>query len=164
MTYIGEILYASDPSTSGREEGLAWTREAVDIAEEELRGRGTNENKEAKATCRQCLETGLGNWGKMVARLAREERERRKGDEEARLAKSAARAGGWFGFGAGAGMDHDAKEREQKTGPAGPAEALLGPMGRWEAEELVVQERMRRARDVLESGGALRGESGLFFM
>jgi hypothetical protein len=164
MTYIGEILYATASTASpanGREEGLAWTREAVDIAEEELRGRGIGDGdaraKEARATCRQCLETGLGNWGKMVARLAREERERRKSAEEARVAKGAARAGGWLGFGggsadAGIGMGGDGKEHEPK------------PMGRWEAEELVVQERMRRARDVLGSGGVVRGESGLLFM
>jgi len=170
MTYIGEILYASNTSTSGREEGLAWTREAVDIAEEELRGRRTNGNKEAKATCQQCLGTGLGNWGKMVARLAREEMERRKEVEEAKLAKSAGKTGGWLGFGAGPGPEigHDAKEQQkenqQERSAAGSAEAPSGPMGRWEAEELVVQERMRRARDVLGSGRMVRGENGLFFM
>jgi hypothetical protein len=166
MTYIGEILYASNPSTSSREEGLAWTREAVDIAEEELRGRGISWNKEAKTTCRQCLDTGLGNWGKMVARLAREEKERRKDAEEARLAKNNVKAGGWFGFGASTGVGQNAKEHEQNTAPigqAGLAEAPSEPLGRWEAEELVVQERMRRARDVLGNGGVARGQGGLFF-
>jgi hypothetical protein len=164
MAYIGEIFYTSNSSTSGREEGLAWTREAVDVAEEELRGRGiadsaSGRGKEAKATCRQCLETGLGNWGRMVARLAREERERKTklGSHE----KTSVKSGSWFGLG---GAGHDAKEQQKEheelkglvTGPA--------PLGRWEAEELVVQERIRRARDVLASGEMERGWSGLFFM
>lgn len=169
MAYIGEILYATAPnsslssgnSPSGQEEGLAWTREAVDIAEEELRGRGiadaaAGRAKEAKVTCRQCLETGLGNWGKMVGRLAREERERKMKLDE--TAQRAAKSSSWFGLGImGARMSHDAKEQQQK-------ENEPTPLGRWEAEELVVQERMRRARDVLGSGAMVRGDSGLFFM
>lgn len=88
MTYIGEILYASSNKTASREDGLAWTREAVDIAEEELRG--PKASPDAKQTCRECLETGLGNWAKMVSKLAREEREK----------KAAGKVGGWLGFGA----------------------------------------------------------------
>ena len=87
MTYIGEILYASKTSKTSREDGLAWTREAVDIAEEELRGKRID--KEGKHVCGQCLKVGLGNWTKMVEKLAREE-------EEARSSKG---VGGWLGFG-----------------------------------------------------------------
>lgn len=182
MTYIGEILYATSDGSghargrssgpSGREEGLAWTREAVDIAEEELRGRGTSRNKEAKATCRQCLETGLGNWGKMVRRLAREEREwKAKANANA---QTAAKASGWFGFSAGSASGADDRDKGeqmklepkqgQRTAPGSAAEAPATPMGRWEAEELVVQERMRRARDVLGTAGVMKGESGFHFM
>lgn len=89
MTYIGEILYASKTGKTSREDGLAWTREAVDIAEEELRGKRIS--KEGKQTCRQCLEVGLGNWTQMVEKLAREE-------QEARAAKGS-KVGGWLGFG-----------------------------------------------------------------
>ena len=73
MTYIGEILYASKTSKTSKEDGLAWTREAVDIAEDELRGKRADD--EGKETCKQCLEVGLGNWAAMVSRLARAERE-----------------------------------------------------------------------------------------
>jgi hypothetical protein len=73
MTNIGEILYASKASKTSREDGLAWTREAVDIVEEELRGKRAD--GDGKKTCKQCLEVGLGNWAAMVSRLAKEERE-----------------------------------------------------------------------------------------
>jgi hypothetical protein len=117
MTYVGEILYASNSGKTSKEEGLAWTREAVDIAEEELRAKAAN--KEAKKICKQCLEVGLGNWATMVTKLAREEK-----------ATKTKKVGGWLGFGVG----------EQKDF-----------VGRWESEQLVVKERMRRAKEVLSS-------------
>jgi hypothetical protein len=89
MTYIGEILYTSKTSKTSREEGLAWTREAVDIAEEELRGKRIE--KEGKQTCKQCLAVGMRNWTQMVEKLAREE-------QEAQAAKGS-KVGGWLGFG-----------------------------------------------------------------
>lgn len=86
MTYIGEILYASKQTKTSREDGLAWTREAVDVAEEQLRRK--NIDKDGKITCKQCLEVGLGNWKTMVSQMAKEEKETK-----------AQRAGGWLGFG-----------------------------------------------------------------
>jgi hypothetical protein len=127
MLYIGEILFASKFSRTAREDGLAWTREAVDLAEEELRrisGKGANSlkkspnpEKEAKRTCTQCLDVGLGNWEAMVAKMAREERE----------SGSTVRQGGWLGFG-------------------GKEEPVIR---RWESEGGVVKERIRRAGDIL---------------
>jgi hypothetical protein len=129
MTYIGEILYASAKDNKGREEGLAWTRESVDVAEEELRGRYVDD--EAKKVCRQCLETGFDNWKTMVRKLAREERLRKKEGKKEEVVKST----GWFGFGGSAQDKMQAREDGQ---------------GRWEAEEDLVAARYRRARDVLE--------------
>jgi len=126
MSHIGEILYASKSSTTNREDGLAWTREAVDIAEGELR-RGSAE-KEAKRLCKQCLEVGLGNWSAMVTKLAREEREKRG---------QSSKASRWLG-----------------VGSQEPNQAV----GRWESEEQVVKERVRRAREVF--GGAIHGAGG----
>lgn len=94
MTYIGEILYASKKSKTSREDGLAWTREAVDIAEEELRSKRID--TEGKKTCKQCLEVGLGNWAAMVARLAREEKEAKAQN---------AKGGSWLSFGGGTQKD-----------------------------------------------------------
>jgi hypothetical protein len=92
MTYIGEILYASKTSKTSKDDGLAWTREAVDIAEEELRGKAVE--NEAKETCKQCLKVGLGNWSLMVAKMAKAEKD----------AKASSGSGSWLGFG---GEDKD---------------------------------------------------------
>ncbi|KAI1433283.1 hypothetical protein GGR50DRAFT_696285 [Xylaria sp. CBS 124048] len=115
--YIGEIIYAS----KGREDGLAWTREAVDLAEEQLHKLSKTE-PEAKKTCKECLSTGLENWAKMVSRLAREEKEK----EEANPAGSRS---AWFGLWG---------DSRQET------------PGRWAAEENVVKERTRRAQEILD--------------
>ncbi|KAK5626805.1 hypothetical protein RRF57_002520 [Xylaria bambusicola] len=123
--YIGEIIYAS----KAREDGLAWTREAVDLAEEQLHklGPGPSANEDAKKTCRECLSSGLENWAKMAARLAREEREKE--------AASPA-SGTWFGlWGDSKHQKHGEKEET---------------IGRWAAEENVVKERTRRAQEVLD--------------
>ncbi|CCF34567.1 hypothetical protein CH063_01159 [Colletotrichum higginsianum] len=118
--YIGEILYATKDSKANREEGLAWTRDAVDLAEEQLRKVGPlGGDKEARQTCRECLSTGLQNWSTMVARLAREEEARGK----------AAPAKSVFGFWSGAAETDD--------------------VSRWVAEEKVVAERIRRTRELL---------------
>jgi hypothetical protein len=116
--YIGEIIYAS----KGREDGLAWTREAVDLSEEQLHKLGPSD-VEAKKTCKECLSSGLDNWAKMVSRLAREEREK-----ETQSAPSTG-SGSWFGFWG---------EGKQETA------------GRWAAEENVVKERMKRAQELLD--------------
>ncbi|KAI1827698.1 hypothetical protein F4861DRAFT_492229 [Xylaria intraflava] len=118
--YIGEMIYAS----KGREDGLAWTREAVDLAEEQLHKLEPTET-EAKQTCKECLSSGLENWAKMVSRLAREEREK----EEANRANSSNGRGAWFGLWG---------DGRQET------------PGRWAAEENVVKERTRRAQEVLD--------------
>ncbi|OHE99824.1 hypothetical protein CORC01_04960 [Colletotrichum orchidophilum] len=83
--YIGEILYAaaaakdSKKPAANRDEGLAWTRDAVDLAEEQLRKLGPlGGDQEARKTCRECLGTGLQNWSAMVAKLAKEEEAKNK--------------------------------------------------------------------------------------
>ncbi|KAI1343580.1 hypothetical protein F5Y15DRAFT_370478 [Xylariaceae sp. FL0016] len=122
--YIGEIIYASATAgkTGSREDGLAWTREAVDLAEEQLHSLGaTTTDVEAKKTCRECLGSGLDNWAKMVARLAREEEEK----QNAGPAKGSSWLGLW-------------------------GEGKQDISGRWAAEENVVKERMRRAQEILE--------------
>lgn len=122
--YIGEILYANN----SRDEGLAWTRDGVDVAEEQLRYLSQNPATASRAvqavreTCRDCLKTGLDNWSVMVTRLANEETLRRE--------KKAA-SGSAFSF-------WSSKET-----------ALAGE-GRWDAEETVVKERLRRTQELVE--------------
>ncbi|KAK2005836.1 hypothetical protein LZ32DRAFT_611734 [Colletotrichum eremochloae] len=128
--YIGEILYAAkDGGKTNREEGLAWTRDAVDLAEEQLHAIGpSGGDGDARHTCRECLSTGLQNWSTMVARLAREE------EEEAKRAKTkAGPARSAFGFWSQAKTTADDAAGE----------------GRWAAEEKVVKERVRRTRELL---------------
>ncbi|KAM3149452.1 hypothetical protein ABEW05_010289 [Botrytis cinerea] len=117
MTYIGEILYTSNTDIKSKEDGLAWTREAVDISEVELKKRRALD-KESKKVCKSCLEVGLGNWQKMVRNLAEDEKMNKNNGENAKR--------GWLGFG-----------------------GKLETTGRWEAEEGVVSDRIRRAKDVL---------------
>ncbi|OTB03918.1 hypothetical protein M426DRAFT_321222 [Hypoxylon sp. CI-4A] len=153
--YIGEIIYASSSSPSqssrnNREDGLAWTREAVDLAEEQLHKLNNSDDEgaadnasasnteAAKQTCRECLDAGLSNWRTMVARLAREE-ESREGATEPSKASA-----GWL-----AGLWGDGK-----TGVA---------PGRWAAEENVVRERTRRAAEVLEESEAPKTGFGSLF-
>ncbi|KAI2462805.1 hypothetical protein F4781DRAFT_172503 [Annulohypoxylon bovei var. microspora] len=139
--YIGEIIYASAAASKagGREDGLAWTREAIDLAEEQLHrlsGGGEDVAEEtradAKKTCKECLGSGLDNWRTMVAALAREERDR-EAQEPAK-----AGGGGWL-----AGLWGE-----------GSVEHVI--RGRWAAEEDVVRDRTRRAMEVLEDVEAPR--------
>ncbi|KAK1758723.1 hypothetical protein QBC47DRAFT_375572 [Echria macrotheca] len=120
--HIGEILYASNPGS--REEGLGWTRDAVDVAEEQLHRLNLSAtHKPARTTCRDCLATGLQNWSAMVARLAKEEAARK----EAQPKKQS-----WFGI----GLWGHGKEEEDLT--------------RWAAEERVIEERTKRSQGLLE--------------
>ena len=103
MTYIGEILYASRQTKTSREDGLAWTREAVDVAEEQLRRK--NIDREGKKTCKECLKVGLGNWETMVSQMAKEEKEAK-----------AQKTGGWLGFGGDSQKDVAGRwEREEQV-------------------------------------------------
>ncbi len=120
--YIGEILYAT---SSSKDDGLSWTRDGVDLAEEQLRslgggGPGNNDKKGSRKLCRECLGAGLENWHTMVSRLAAAERTQ----EESRAASKP----GMFSF----------------WGSATESE------GRWAAEEAVVQERVRRTKEIME--------------
>ncbi|KZF19291.1 hypothetical protein L228DRAFT_251413 [Xylona heveae TC161] len=72
MANIGEILFA----TASSNDGLAWTRDAVDIAEAHLVDHETS--ADGRARCSECLDVGLENWRKMVRKLVREEQAQKK--------------------------------------------------------------------------------------
>lgn len=119
--YIGEILFA----TKDREAGVMWTREAVDAAEDQLREVHDRRGQDAaRKTCRECLTTGLTNWGTMAAALAKAEAE----EKEKKKGKGGSRFGLWS----------RAKEEVEVEG------------GRWAKEGEVVEERMRRTRGMVE--------------
>ncbi|KAK2075354.1 hypothetical protein P8C59_009485 [Phyllachora maydis] len=147
--HIGEILYATAAPARrrARDEGLAWTREAVDAAEEQLHRLGrapaaappevAAAHRAARTACRECLAAGLGNWAAMVARLARQEEEEEEEEAQGRDGEAAG-AAAWFGL-----------WRGRAVGPgAGPQRDRSS--GRWAAEEKVVLERQRRAGELLD--------------
>ncbi|KAL2757700.1 hypothetical protein ACRALDRAFT_1061010 [Sodiomyces alcalophilus JCM 7366] len=123
--YIGEILYSSQDKAQMREEGVAWTRDGVDLAEEQLRNLGKAGAADAREKCKECLTTGLENWSTMVKRLAKQEAEQRRKVEEG---------------GGGGGSTFGAFWSQPK-----PQEVEA----RWAAEEKVVQERARRTSELL---------------
>lgn len=122
--YIGEILYSSKDTIRNREEGLAWTRDGVDIAEEQLRALGNSTPSQARSVCKDCLSTGLKNWTAMVKKLARQEEQERK--------KRAAEPASKSTFGS-------------FWSQAKPVEGE----GRWAAEEKVVYDRIKRTSELL---------------
>jgi len=94
MLYIGEILFATSPSSS---EGLGWTRQAVTVAEANLQTPATNSGIDAagdRTKCKACIMTGIGNWETMLHRLAAQ--------QSSATAREGGRASalewrGWFG-------------------------------------------------------------------
>ncbi len=80
MAHVGEILFASPaekrvgPKGDGKDAGLAWTRDAVELAERTFGDPDTE--REAKIRCQECLDVGLENWRVMVGRMVGAERER----------------------------------------------------------------------------------------
>ncbi|KAK0628188.1 hypothetical protein B0T17DRAFT_522069 [Bombardia bombarda] len=132
--HIGEIIYAS-PGGS-REEGLSWTREAVDEAEEQLHKLTTRTvDRDARLTCRDCLSAGLQNWSVMVEKLARDEAAKAVQKDMQESAGQQAGGGGgvrWFGrlWGEGTAKKED--------------------LSRWAAEKKVIVERERRAKELLD--------------
>ncbi|EFX02220.1 hypothetical protein CMQ_2269 [Grosmannia clavigera kw1407] len=159
--HVGEILYAtagdkdSKDRKEKRAEGIAWTREAVDMAEEQLRALQNedvrakkrhgllptslfvdppdNGKTKARTSCRQCLATGLDNWSAMVRQLARDEERRQT------AAKTAGKTAGWLPFWHSVGADGQTGGNDGQN-----------KLGRWAAEEKVIQDRRRRDRDLLE--------------
>lgn len=123
--HIGEIMFTMQAST--REQGWAWTREGVDLAEEQLHKVLEDRKKdglEAKKTCRECLAAGLSNWATMVRQMAREE------EAATAVAGGAKSTAGWLGLWS--------------------ESAVKENVGRWAAEEKLCEERTRRAQAMLE--------------
>ena len=95
MLYIGEILFATTKSKP--EDGLAWTRNAVELAQQGLTS-AKPLSAETTQQCKACLQLGVDNWSKMVAKLAREEKAINEREGNA--------AQGWKGwFGSNKGTD-----------------------------------------------------------
>lgn len=125
MTYIGEILYAS----SSKEAGLAWTRDAVEIAETTLLDLSDSSDSGARDRCAQCLKVGLENWKTMISTLVtRAQQEEKESQEKAESS--------WFGG-----------ERR--------AQAKSLECRRWEAEGEILGDRIRRLLPLLRGQSGL---------
>ena len=125
MTYIGEIIYAS----SSREQGLAWTRDAVEMAESTMIDQGNAQNGEARTRCAQCLKVGLENWKAMVNSLvARAQKEEKESIDQAKKA--------WFGG-------------------EGRAQSKGDELRRWKAEQDILDDRIRRLFPLIEGESGL---------
>jgi len=101
MMYVGEILFATSPSSSA---GLSWTKQATEIAEANLdAGGGRGQpllTKEERQKCKSCLRAGAANWENMLLQLASQ-------NVDMRTREGSQSAGwfewrGWFGGSGGA--------------------------------------------------------------
>ncbi|KAL9088300.1 MAG: hypothetical protein Q9165_006224 [Trypethelium subeluteriae] len=107
LAYVGEILFASAKTNKERLSGIAWTKDAADLAESRagqiskeqarnerlgipqqrfLAGRSHNDTK----ACQQCLETGLTNLQTMLSQMIQREGEPTLGRES--------QTRGWFSW------------------------------------------------------------------
>lgn len=125
MTYIGEIIYAS----SSREHGLAWTRDAVEMAESTLAELHNSPDIESRGRCAKCLKVGLDNWRTMVSSLVDQAKA-----EQIESVASAKKA--WYG---GASQAQDKAEQ----------------LRRWEAERDILQLRIQEVFPLLDGEGGL---------
>ncbi|KAJ6032328.1 hypothetical protein N7540_003060 [Penicillium herquei] len=124
MTYIGEIIYAS----SSQDQGLAWTRDAVEMAESTILGIGSHDQA-ARVQCAQCLKVGLENWKTMVSSLVRQaQREEEKCIEQMKTA--------WYGG-----------QRRVK--------AQSDILRMWKAEENLLEDRIQRILPLLDGESGL---------
>ncbi|KAI5301793.1 anaphase promoting complex subunit 5 [Ascosphaera pollenicola] len=153
MVYIGEILFSS----SSQQDGLAWTRDAVDIAEstllmlledDESSNKGSLQAQRAISSslnhapapdrCRDCLKAGLDNWSLMVRQLVRQSE--KKEYESIRKVRQSnfmnRRISPLFGSGPEKAMRREIMERR-----------------RWEAEQAILTDRTSRARWLLGDQG-----------
>ncbi|KAF9888389.1 hypothetical protein FE257_008667 [Aspergillus nanangensis] len=127
MTYIGEIIFAS----SSKEKGLAWTRDAVDMAETTILELGGSEDRTPRHRCAECLRVGLENWKTMVSALvAKAEKAELESIENADKA--------WYG----GQKDVQKKALERK---------------RWEAERLILDDRIKKLWPIIDGESGLEG-------
>lgn len=126
MAYVGEIIFAS----SSQETGLAWTRDAVDLAELSLLQLDENHERSRshgmryaspEERCYDCLRTGINNWKKMVRTLVV------KAEQEEVDSLTTAKDS-WF-----TSREKKLKEKEMQR-------------RRWEAEEMIVDDRSKRVQ------------------
>ncbi|KAL8391399.1 hypothetical protein RB595_010134 [Gaeumannomyces hyphopodioides] len=188
--HIGEVMFsapASGAAVAGRrEDGLAWTREAVDMAEEQLHKLmgGSNDGEGPKAPGsgigrgNQNGGSGLGGAIGLTNPFAEKKLDPR--DEARNRCRECLAAGldNWAVMVARLAREEEARrvqQEEQGGGGSSSSSSWLSlwgdsraeeeqRAGRWAAEEKVVAERRRRAQALLEDSGApANGVMSLFW-
>ena len=163
MAHLGEILFASSTSpspaststtaaaTQKHRAGLAWTREAVDLAEDTLLAAHRSDDT-AREKCKDCLNMAMENWSTMVQQLATQEHNARNPDSSSSFSSVS--------------DDANSPRAPVPTQPAGRAFRVWSWLrgktgtpieseaeGRWEAEVKVVAERRDQVRTTLQEAG-----------
>lgn len=104
MLYVGEILFST--STSQRELGWSWTRDALDMAE--LESQNPKSTSEGRKKCIKCLSVAYENWELMLEKMKQE-----VAIEKAELAEQNPKT--WKSlFGLGGDRKAELEEMEQK--------------------------------------------------
>lgn len=155
--HIGEIMYAS--SVRAREEGLAWTREAVDTAEEQLhriRSEG-NANKNSMSVTSVIFGTARRDERELISR-------RNFVNLDARTTCRECLAAGLDNWAAMVRhlASEEQKKKKEKSGDEASSGSWFGlwggrgeqQAGRWEAEEKVIEEKMERVKNLLDDPDA----------
>ena len=148
MANIGEVLFASSSQASDSQRstpqssGLAWTRDAVELAETTLVtiANGSVEEQETRRKCTECLEMGTANWKMMVDSMLKEEKARKQRPVE----KTKERAS-WF-WGSRSTKDEGFEDIEK-----------------WEREAKVVERKFQgmRARAMTEEDRQIAQGAGM---
>lgn len=181
--HIGEVIFSARGSAAAaaavagrREDGLAWTREAVDMAEEQLHKLmgGSNDGQGPKAPGNgigRGTQNGGGGLGSAIGLTNPFAEKKLDPRDEARNRCRECLAAGldnWAAMVAQLAREEEARrvQQEKKQGGGGGTGSswlsLWGDSraeeeqraGRWAAEEKVVAERRRRAQPLLEDSGA----------
>lgn len=150
MLYIGEILFATSAQS---DEGLGWTKQAVNIADATLHA---PEDKNAllseqaardeKQKCRECLTAGLSNWETMLLRL--------RDKQAAGAEREGPRDAGWFEWKGWFGSNSPAvKGRVTEEVEKGMVEGELRRVD--ELKEMVVREGVWEAMEAARGRGSV---------
>ncbi|MCJ1469187.1 hypothetical protein MMC07_007820 [Pseudocyphellaria aurata] len=180
MAHIGEIVFASalpttNPAstrsmttnkTSSQQNmnaGINWTRDAVETAESTFLG-PAKRDREALKKCAQCINVGIRNWEKMVARMIKDAAPQQERPNQPEMGidpsptDTPARDNGGAGWNWGpigwlwASFTHD-KPGDGMLSGTGDAGADADAHDRWQREAKLVQERRAELRHMLRIEG-----------
>lgn len=158
MNHIGEILFASTTSTAAISQpqqltGIAWTREAVELAEKTATEGSKALSKDEQRRCMKCADAGLTNWIAMLQTLADQERAR-----NGTTSKTAGSQGSWFGglWGSSTSTQAPSEPNTSSTNTTAPQ------LNKYdiEAQEIEQRQIVLRRKNMMDHFWSLRGSEG----